>query len=185
MAVQPYVAGPSEIYIYDRTSWNFLGYSQSGARVQWIRQYEDFYDDKAGTKNPADVQFMGMEALISVDFTRFSHAALSIARRYVRARAFGAGTLGDIGTLMMYQANDMKLCIRQPFANSSVYGSSVYPNMPEHINFLHVIVVDDSEPMGTKAKVVPMVFRALNYVNPCNGNWEFFDTNPGSLPAAC
>jgi hypothetical protein len=30
-----------------------------------------------------------------------------------------------------------------------------------------------------------MVFRALNYVNPCNGNWEFFDTNPGSLPAAC
>lgn len=186
MAVQPYVAGPAEIYVHDGSQFLFLGYSESGARIQWVRHYDDFFTDKSGSKMPADKQFMGLGALVSCDLTLFNHTTLNIARRCIKSRAFGAMGAGDIGQLMIYQGNTYRLNIRQPYANAALWGNvQDFPGMPENIHFLHAVMIDESEPVGTKRKVIPVVWEMMCYVNPCDGVGYFFDTNPGTLPAAC
>jgi hypothetical protein len=186
MAVQPFVAGPAELYVHDGSIWNYLGYSESGARINWIRHFEDFMSDKSGSKMAADKQFFGYGALVSADLTLFNHGTLNIARRAIKSRAFGAIGAGDIGQLMMYQGNTYRFCIRQPYANAALWGGvQKYPNMPEFIHFWHAVLIDDSEPVGTKRKVIPLVWEMMTYIDPCTGVGYFVDTNPGSLPAAC
>lgn len=183
---QPYVAGPSEIYIHDGSAWNFLGYSESGARIQWTRFFEDYFTDKAGTRMPADKQFMGLGALVSVDLTNYNHAVLNIARKIIKSRAFGAVGAGDIGSMMMYQGNTYRFNIKQPYADPSLWGgSNLYPNMPLNIHFQHAVMLDESETASTRRKVHSLVWEMMCYINPCTGVGAFFDTNPGSLPAPC
>jgi hypothetical protein len=186
MAAQTYVPGPAEIYIHDGSSWGFLGYSESGARIQWIRHFEDVMNDKSGPRMPADKQYMGEEALISADLKLFDHLVWNVARRNIRGRAFGAGANGDLGSLMIQQNNAYRLNIRQPYANAAVWGgTNKFPNMPENYHFWFAFLIDESEPVSTKAKTVPAVWQAMTYVNPCTGAHTFFDTTPGSLPSAC
>jgi len=186
MASQPYVSGPSELYVYDGTNWNFLGYSESGARIQWIRHYDEFISDKSGSKMPADKQFMGLGAMISADLTVFRHDTLNLARRTIAGRTFGAIANGDMGQLVMYQGNDFRFCLHQPYANPALWGGqNKFPNMPEYLHFWHTTLVDDSETAGTKRKTVAVVFEATTYIDPCTGTGYFFDTNPGTLPTPC
>ncbi len=182
MAAQPYVAGPAEIYIHDGSNFLFLGYSESGARINWIRHFEDMMTDKSGSKMPADKQFMGLGALVSVDLTQFNHTVLNIARRCIRGRSFGDIQYGDIGQMMVAQGNTYRFNLRQPYA---ALFPNLYPGMPENIHFLNAIMIDESEPVGTKRKVIPLVWEMMAPINPCTGIASFFDTNPGTLPAAC
>ena len=182
MSAQPYVAGPAEIYIHDGTAWNFLGYSESGARINWIRHFEDTHTDKSGSKMTADKQYMGLGALVSCDLTQFNHVVLNIARRCIRGRAFGDIQPGDIGQMMVAQGNTYRFNIRQPYA--SLF-PTLYPGMPENIHFLNAVMIDESEPVGTKRKVIPLVWEMMAPINPCTGIGAFFDTNPGTLPASC
>lgn len=186
MASQTYVPGPAEVYVHDGSAWGFLGYSEGGVRIQWLRHYEDVINDKSGPRMPADKQMMGLGALISCDLKHFDHGVLNVARRNIRGRSFGAGVLGDLGSLMIQQGHAYRLNIRQPYANTAVWGGqNKFPNMPEHHHFQYAFMIDESDPMGTKAKVIPVVWEAMVYVNPCTGAWDFFDTVPGSLPSAC
>lgn len=183
---QPYVAGPAEIYIHNGSAFQFLGYSESGARIQWIRHFDDVMTDKSGPKMPADKQFMGLGALVSCDLTHFNHGVLNTARRSIKTRAFGAMGAGDIGQLMIHQSNTYRLNIKQPYADPALWGGSdLYPNMPLNIHFWHAIMIDENEPLGTKRKVIPLVWEMMCYVNPCTGTGYFFDTSPGSLPSPC
>jgi len=183
---QTYVPGPAEIYIHDGSAWNFLGYSESGARINWIRHFDDVMTDKSGSKMPADKQFMGYEALVSCDLTHFNHTVLNIARKAIANTSFGALAAGGIGQLMIQQGNTYRLNIRQPYANAALWGGvQKFPGMPEHYHFWHAIMIDESDPVGTKRKVIPVVWHMMHYVNPCSGVGTFFDTNPGTLPAAC
>lgn len=186
MAVQPYVAGPAELYVHDGSIWYYLGYSESGVRINWIRHFDGVMTDKSGPKMEADKQFFGYGALVSADLTLYNHGVLNIARRAIKTRAFGAIGAGDIGQLMIYQGNTYRFCIRQPFANAALWGGvQKYPNMPEHLHFWHAVMIDDSEPAGSKRKVEPVVWEMMTYVDPCTGTGYFFDTVPGTLPAAC
>jgi hypothetical protein len=182
MAVQPYTAGPAEIFIHDGSNFLFLGYSESGARINWIRHFTDYMTDKSGPKMPADKQFMGLGALVSCDLTQFSHAALNIARRCIRTSSFGALAYGDLGQMMVAQGNTYRFCIRQPYA---VLFPATYPGMPAHIHFKHAVMIDENEPVGTKAKIIPIVWEMMCPINPCTGIGDFFDTNPGTLPYSC
>lgn len=183
---QPYVAGPSEIYIHDGSNFLFLGYSESGARVQWTRFFEDYFTDKSGSKMPADKQYMGLGALVSCDLTHYNHSVLSIARKTIRNRAFGALGYGDIGQMMIAQGNTYRLNIKQPYADPALWGNSnLYPNMPLNVHFSHAILIDESETMGTKRKIHSLVWEMMCYVNPCTGVGVFVDTNPGTLPSPC
>lgn len=187
---QTYVPGPAEIYINlvanASTGWLFLGYSESGVRINWIRHYEDVMTDKAGPKQPADKQFMGMGALVSVDLKNFTHTNLNYVRRAIKGRSWGSMNAGDLGSLMIQQDNTIQVCIRQPYANASVWGGNTpFADMPEAYRFYHAVLIDDSEPVSVKAKVVPLVWEMMNYVNPCTGVGYFFDTTPGTLPTPC
>ncbi len=186
MSAQPYVAGPAEIFIHDGTSFLFLGYSESGVRINWLRHFENTMTDKSGPKMPADKQFMGLGALVSCDLTQFDHGVLNIARRCIKGRAFGAIQNGDIGQMMVAQGNTYRLNIRQPYADPALWGgTNLYPNMPLNLHFLNAILIDESEPMGVKRKVIPLVWEMMAPINPCTGIGFFFDTNPGALPASC
>lgn len=178
---QPYVAGPAEIYVHDSSQWLFLGYSESGVRLQWTRFWEDYFSDKAGTKMPADKQMMGLGAMLSVDLTSYNHTVLNTARRVITGRAFGAGVAGDVGAMMIHGGHTRRLNIRQPYAANQ----SLYPGMPENLHFYHSIMLDESETMGTKRKIHSLVWELMCYVNPCTGAWVFFDTTPGTLPSPC
>lgn len=183
---QPYVAGPAQIFVHDGSNFLFLGYSESGVRINWIRHFDDYMTDKSGTKMPADKQFMGLGALVSCDLTQFNHAVLNIARRCIRGRSFGDIQNGDIGQMMVAQGNTYRLNIRQPYADPALWGgSNLYPGMPLNIHFLNAIMIDESETAGTKRKINSLVWDMMAPINPCTGIGSFFDVNPGTLPAAC
>lgn len=183
---QPYVAGPGQFYIHNGTAWEFLGYSESSPRITWIRHFEDMMSDKSGMKMPADKQFMGLGALVSCDLTEYNHGVLNTARKIIKSRAFGAVGYGDIGQPMIGHGNTYRVNIRQPYADPALWGgSNLYPNMPLNLHFWHAILIDENETLGTKKKIHSLVWEMMCYINPCTGVGQFFDTNPGTLPAPC
>ena len=183
-----YVGGPSEIYVHTGAVFQFLGYSESGVRINWIRHFENTMTDKAGTMMPADKQFMGYEALISADLTQFNYSVLdAYVRPTIRLSAVGEMDFGTLGQLMLQQNNTYRLNIRQPYANPAVWSGSnntnPFPGLIENFHFLHAFLLDESEPVGTKRKVIPIVWYAMTYVNPATGIGTFVDSDPGSLPS--
>jgi hypothetical protein len=181
---QIYVPGPCELHVGTGSSGSlqFLGWSESGVRASINREWDDVPADIAGTRMPADVQFMGEQAYISCDLKVFNNP---IFNKIASAQNPFSGTRGNmpygsLGKLMVTEGAAYRLLVYSPYA-------VLKPAMSawSQLNFFTAwLAGPDDIPNSTKATKIRALFRAIASYNSSTGEWDLYDQDISGKPAA-
>jgi len=119
MAVQVNSEGLASIYVLANTTtgWEFLGYTQEGARLTdqafWIDVHGDQYGGTEGP--PIEIQFLGKITAVRLELTKYDSAVLE----EIKIRLQDAtGVSGNVGNLMFAGSNCIPL--RIVYANGGI-----------------------------------------------------------------
>jgi len=181
---QIYVAGPCEIHcgVGANGALAFLGWSESGVRISLNPEWDDVPADLAGSRMPADVQFMGETAMISADLKIWNNVvyASCASRGNPFSGTRGQIPFGQIGGLMITE----KAAYRILVYNS--YTTKTSQNSFNSWNFFAGWLAgpDVIDPLGTKAAKIRVVFRAIPIYDSLTGNWALYDGSSAGKPAA-
>lgn len=168
----------------------FLGHCERGPVIDIMDKWRTLKSDQAGD-HADDVAWMGEEALIFCNVNRFSEFAYSkIAARPVYYQRRGATWRRDVGALMLRNRLTYKLWLRFPYArkpamrgglavsgvDSELLGAGPSPTvlttfsltargdpMPAGYRFFNAYLIgpDKLDPLGTRARMVRLVFHAV------------------------
>lgn len=174
-----YVPGQAQIFTGTGGggALEFLGTTESGATIQYMRGLEPVMADLAGTQFPFDVQWMGQIAFVRFSIRIFNWDVLDRCQASPAASA-GALLAGEMGTPILASGNGKRLLVNYPYA-----GSPLYPNMPLCRNFHTAILETDTEDVSTRAQVIPMVWVCHKRIDPATGAGTLFDLSRAGMPA--
>jgi hypothetical protein len=181
---QIYVAGPCEIHVGVGTAGSlvFLGWSEAGVRISIQPGWDDVPSDLAGSRVPHDVQAMGEQAFISYDLKVWNESvyAQCAARWNPFTGPRGVQPVGAVGGLMVTEGAAYRLLVYSPYA-------ALKPSQAaqSHYNFFRSWVAgpDDIAPVGTRAKKIRIVHRAIGSYDPLTGGWPLYDGSAAGKPA--
>lgn len=125
-ATQFYVSGPAQIWLGVGTAnaWSYLGWSRNGVTVQVTPQHEDIEVDYGG-RSPGDVSFLGEEARISMQLSRYDESILMKAAAFLTGTTPGQGPKGGIGSLMAAEGYMFPILLYSPYSFKSQFGTMV------------------------------------------------------------
>lgn len=183
---QIYVAGPAEIHVSPggpNSTLEFLGWSESGVNINIRGEWDDVPADIAGTRMPADVQFMGEQAFVTLDLKVWNNSTYAkIASRYNPTNTRGIIAPGGIGKLMVAEGAAYRLLVYSPYAATK-------PSMASFnsFNFFRAWLAgpDSFNPYGTKAAKIRTIFRAICYYDCNSGQWRLYNGDYSGKPSAC
>lgn len=113
MAIAIQIAGPALIKVDTGGSHALedLGYTRDGAMVRFLNYLIDVPSDDAGGESgpPADIEYLGLAAQVTLDFTKFDSAVAA----KVASKTYGgtAGTPATPGLLMIGGGYSYRLVI--------------------------------------------------------------------------
>src|ERR1700683_4616184 len=97
MAIQFWVPGSTNITV----GGSPLGYVEEEVPIELMGYHSEVAADFAGPMMPADVQWLGMSAMISFNLVKYDEAILNTLKAYINGGTMGQGAAGSIGTLML------------------------------------------------------------------------------------
>lgn len=194
---QTYVNGPAELHVGTSgqpspNDLEFLGWSESGVRISFDGGFEDVPSDRAGSRMPFDVQYMGMQAFISADVNLYNEGIY----RKITGRANITGSDGSetgiaaaegrthrysIGFLMNQErsagASGMfRFLVVGPYGRG-VANKPAFATQDTCYNFYNAYLADavDME-LGSRYKRIRMTFRAITVIDP-SYDGQLYDHN--------
>ncbi len=157
----------SRVLFGSSSTLQFLGYSETGMRIDIRETFDDIHADLLGPRIPIDVQHFQADALITGDLIRWNEGVLQI----IEDRSFmGAGGTGasrgvisrqEVGALMLAQGKTYRFLCDAPNTGLAVFPGMVPYNFP--FTYMHDAM---QRRRGAKVETVHIIMRALaNYTN--------------------
>lgn len=176
----------------------FLGHSEDGFRVQVRPQWENQYQDVAGSKTPFDRIYLGSDAIITGVLSRWDEKVYAALGAYVDPSGayFGQGAVrgtdafDDRGTLALAEGAAFEVWFRYP--RSSVPGAlgggilglvaDFLRVLPKGYHFLNCTMEgpDDLRP-GAKPYKIGLALYALSEYTPITGTFVLYDHDMSAI----
>lgn len=126
-ATDIHVAGPCLISVATNgSSLASYGYTEDGAQLAIQAGFEDVHADDAGPFMPADIQWMGQVAQITLNMIRYEKSIADIIESFIRSGTGGTITSANIGTLMLAGSKYMQLKVAPVAARSGLSAELPY-----------------------------------------------------------
>lgn len=185
----------------------FLGHNQNrGPRISVRRAWEPVFTDISGTRIPFDLLYEGIEAYVTVEFSRYNFSVLRQLQTTPTALS-GADPLGGIkpfldtgfdrGTLMLTEGVNVALYLQFPFSAAGPFTHPAMNNaangpIPSGLLFPGAIFEGPDEmETGTAPLTTMVTFHCLGLYTPVSGgtgpgpggSFTLASTNIGTLPS--
>jgi hypothetical protein len=154
----------------------YLGTAERAPRIRVRPAWHPVFNDIGGDQIPFDVQYMGEEAFISADLTRWDEEVYkSIAHRLGNVR--GADNNEAVGTLMLLEGKTHEVYVKFPYTSKAAFAG-----MPQGYHFVACILEgpDELDPLGTVARKINLMWHAIRKY--AGGHWTLYDHEVGGLP---
>lgn len=192
-----YVSGPGHLYVgvditpgrrtaSQNTSVTavkrpiYLGTAEKFPKITKRPNFKPTFVDQGG-EVPHDVAFMGEEAFVAADLSRYNEAVYNSLSSRPRHQFGLRGFTGsqDIGTLMIAEGKAYPLWVHFPYASKAAFS-----DMPNGYHFFasYLIGPDELEPLGTTPRKVRLIWHCLRVYDPVAGNYLSYDHDMTGLP---
>lgn len=186
MATTHEVAGPCAWYVGSGAAGalEFLGWCEGETRVSLVGAEDEIRTDLGGPANPTDVQWMGEQAFVSGDLSRWDKAVL----RKLKSRLPGGGSavsggsyaFGALGSLMIAEGYAVRFLIRGGYAASKSFNAGD----PPIYNFLAAWPGTNFDVgLSTRASRFRMTMRAIPKLDFTTGNSVLYNLDVSGLPS--
>jgi hypothetical protein len=137
------------------------------------------YTDASGEEVPYDLEFHGIEGMVSGELIKYSEPILNIVKAFLDTTGTDDSTAGvmgsgSIGTLIRTEQRDFGLAIRSAYGASGPAAKPVYVTAGMNAGFLFgsaIPVGSFNSGLGAKTKRETIQFRCLPI-------WTFFGGGP-------
>jgi hypothetical protein len=183
-----YTTGPAHIFsVIPRGGTFYLGTCEEKPRIVIRRRGRPVRNDIAG-EVPMDLSYMGQEAIIGLDLTRFNEPIVALIDSYpITAAGVGGGgprgtdLIGDIGTLMVTEGANIGIIIQFPYSAFAPFGG-VNAMPPGYFFPFCMPIPEEPLEVGTQARITHLMFHAIRGYTPANGNQLLYTTTLPALP---
>ncbi len=181
---QPYSTGPAHIFIGVGPGGApiYLGTCEGAPRIEHRAALEPVMNDISGPRVPFDKMWVGEEAMVSVDMTRWNEPVRALAlSRWQRGGVIPRGTENTFarGTLLITEGMAFGLWVLFP---NSIFNPAM-ATLPNGYRYpaAWVETPESLEP-GVRPYKTRMVFSALGVYTPAVGGFLLYDGNMAGLP---
>lgn len=179
------VAGPCQWFCGTGASGalEFLGWCEGETRVSFAGAEDEIRTDLGGPAIPSDVQWMGEQAFISGDLSRWDKTVL----RKIKSRLPGSGSavsggayaFGAMGALMLAEGYAMRFLVRGGYSAKNLNAGD-----PPLYNFLAAWPSNNLDTgLSTRASRFRMTMRAIPVLDYTTGASVLYNNVTGTLPA--
>jgi hypothetical protein len=176
---QPWVTGPSHIYVGGSQGPGYLGCFEQGASGQFNPDYTPVMSDVAAAK-PHDHIYGGTDAGCVGTLTVWNWTILlAIMSRPIAGRNFGYDPPGARGSLMVTEGLAYQMWMQFPYATKAAFGGF----MPGGFRFPQSwLIGPDNFDVGTRPNKITIAFY-MQAKQDSVGGWLLCDSNMTQIPA--
>lgn len=186
---QFYVPGPARIFagVGAAGALEFLGFSMDGAMIAIQPRFDDVFSDLGGPAVPEDVQFLGHDARITFQLSRFNAGTFHKVRQFLPGMA-GAVDGGmpnySIGSLLKAEGLAMRLLVRATYGPTSPGAKAAYATQRGVYNFPLAYPAEVIEtPVSVRTQLPRMTFRAFPDFISDQGGYTLYNDSAAGEPA--
>ena len=179
----PYITGPAHIYVLlpHTSTFAYLGTAERYPKISIRPAGEPVFNDIGG-KVPFDMAYMGEEAFVSADISRWNEATYAaMASRPSHSAGPVRGFNGplDVGTLYIAEGLAYQLVVQFPYGLGQPFAKGAYTanDMPGGYHFYasYLVGPDELEPLGTTPRKIRLIWHCLRVYNPATQSFLLYD----------